>query len=91
MAYKPWNINEIIAAFGGETGGDTTLNEVKEAMLAGLEFDCPQCGTTGRILNPENPTEQIDCPTCDGMGKTEVEYEAYAIETGYRVKEEDTP
>jgi len=81
MEIKPYQIAELIGQYG-----DISLSSLITEVLTGKTFDCPECQTIGTIPDPKDPTKTIECPTCDGYGKTDVEYEAYPIETGYRVK-----
>lgn len=81
MKIVPWQINELLAEYE-----DIPLSELVEKVLGGKEFDCPQCRATGRItIDAEDPL--AECPLCEGYGKTEVEYEEYCVEAGYRAKE----
>jgi len=73
MEIKPYQIAELSTQYGGST----TLSELSAVVLtaAGRTYDCPQCGGAGQIANPDSDTPPvIECPTCQGWGKTVIPY-----------------
>lgn len=66
-------LDTVAADYQGLAADDTTTNPP-----SGLTFTCPQCLTTGLapIYNTDGTAtgETIQCPTCEGYGKTAVQY-----------------
>lgn len=66
-------LDTVAEDYQGLAESDTVTNPP-----SGLTFTCPQCLTTGLapIYNPDGTAtgETIQCPTCEGYGKTAVQY-----------------
>lgn len=69
MVIKTYEIAELQAQYGGTT----TLDELRDAVLAEQSRDklCPQCSGTGLVTID---AEEVECPTCEGYGYTAIEY-----------------
>ena len=80
---KPYMIRQAIL----HNSDQMTLEELRDAIGVNvnsvLTFTCPQCAWIdpdsqpnplpgeGLIVNPDNPAEKIECPTCGGWGAIE--------------------
>lgn len=66
---KPYAIAKAIDDLGGQETLTNLLSAVEANMVAeGYTYACPQCLTTGKVVN--QISETIECPTCYGWGMT---------------------
>lgn len=75
---KVYQLDAIIAGSEDALTDTSTLADLKEYLLDGKGFDCPQCGLVGTIEDGVTV-----CPTCDGDGKTTVAYMTRAVTVEY--------
>ncbi len=74
---RPYDLRELIAKFGASDELETMILNMRE----GSNYKCPKCGDDPVDAESGSGRYNVDgvlihCEVCDGLGKTEVQYQA---------------